>query len=65
MFVNFISALALMLVFEGIMPFISPARWRKLLHKVIQQDEKSIRIIGFISMIVGVIILTIINQIID
>ncbi len=59
---NFLSALALVFVFEGIMPFALPEHWKKLLRKNIAQDEKVLRISGFFSMLVGVIILTIVHQ---
>ncbi|KTD14448.1 DUF2065 domain-containing protein [Legionella israelensis] len=65
MIINFLSALALVLVLEGLMPFASPERWRSLLRKIIEQDEKTLRIAGFFSMLVGVALLTIIHQFSD
>ncbi|KTD23842.1 Uncharacterized protein conserved in bacteria (DUF2065) [Legionella lansingensis] len=62
MIINFLSAFALMLVFEGLMPFSSPAKWKELLRKVIEQDERTLRITGFISMLVGAILLAIVHQ---
>lgn len=62
MIVNFLSAVALLFVFEGIIPFTSPERWKRLLRKIIEQDEKVLRITGFFSMLVGVIVLTIVQQ---
>lgn len=62
MIVNFLSALALVLVLEGIMPFACTDRWKKLLFKIIEQDEKVLRILGFISMLAGVILLTVVHQ---
>jgi uncharacterized protein len=60
--VSFLSAFALVFVFEGLMPFGFPERWKRLLNKLIAQDEKALRISGFISMLVGVLLLTIIHQ---
>lgn len=60
--INFLSAIALVFVFEGLMPFSSPSRWQKLLRKIIEQDEKILRITGFFSMLVGVILLTVVHQ---
>ncbi|WP_419420229.1 DUF2065 domain-containing protein [Legionella sp. D16C41] len=62
MLVDFLSALALVFVFEGLMPFGFPQRWKRLLGKIIIQDEKVLRIIGFLSMLAGLMLLTIIHQ---
>lgn len=50
-----------MLVIEGIMPFIAPQRWRKMLQMLDQIDDNTMRIIGLVSMLVGTAILVIIN----
>ena len=47
-------AMALMLVLEGIMPFLSPERLRRVLVAVIQMDNRSMRTAGLISMVAGV-----------
>lgn len=62
MIINFLSALALVLVLEGIMPFACPDCWKKFLFKIMEQNEKVLRISGFISMLAGVILLTVIHQ---
>lgn len=62
MVVNFLSALALVLVIEGLMPFGFPRRWKELLRKIIDQDDTVLRITGFFSMLVGVVLLTIVHQ---
>jgi len=46
-------AFCLMLVIEGIIPFIAPNRWRNLLAYVEQVDDKSLRMIGLVSMLFG------------
>ncbi|MGD2075680.1 MAG: DUF2065 domain-containing protein [Gammaproteobacteria bacterium] len=51
------AALALMLVIEGIMPFLSPDGMRRVLVAMLQMDNRSIRIAGLISMLVGVALL--------
>jgi len=48
------AALALMLVLEGIMPFLSPDSVRRLLQSMSQVDNRSLRISGLVSMLVGV-----------
>ena len=46
-------AVGLMLVFEGIMPFLSPSRWRNMAQTLAVVDNKSMRLIGFLSMLLG------------
>jgi uncharacterized protein YjeT (DUF2065 family) len=48
------AALALMLILEGIVPFLSPDGMRRMLASVAQMDDRSIRTAGFISMLGGV-----------
>ena len=49
--------LALVLVFEGIMPFLSPARYRRTLLLASQMNDKTMRAIGLASMSAGVVVL--------
>jgi len=51
------SAVALLLVFEGIMPFISPKGWRNTMLQASQLPDKVLRSIGFASMLFGVVLL--------
>ncbi len=51
------SAIALLLVFEGIMPFISPKGWRNTMMQASQLPDNTLRIIGFASMLFGVVLL--------
>ena len=54
-------ALALLLVIEGIFPFLNPAAMRNLLHMMAQMDDKALRFSGLTSMVAGVIILYLVN----
>ena len=51
------SALALVLIIEGIMPFISPGSWRQTMLQASQLPDKTLRIIGLASMLFGVVLL--------
>lgn len=53
----FLSVLALVLVLEGIVPFLSPGAWRRFMRNMIDQSDRTIRIIGVVSMLFGVAIL--------
>ena len=54
-------AFCLMLVIEGIMPFVSPDRWRKMLLVLDQIDDNTMRMIGLGSMLTGTVLLLMIN----
>ena len=49
--------IALVLVFEGIMPFLSPTRYRQTLLLASQMNNKTMRAIGLASMSAGVVVL--------
>ena len=52
-----LSAFALMLVFEGLMPFLSPRRWRAMFEQVMRLSDGQLRFIGLASMLVGLALL--------
>ena len=54
---TFIMALALMLIFEGVLPFIAPTLWRDTFRKITQMSDGQIRFVGLSSMIVGLLLL--------
>jgi uncharacterized protein YjeT (DUF2065 family) len=54
-------AVALVFIIEGMMPFISPRRWRNLLAMAEQMDDRVIRNIGLGSMLLGVILLYLVH----
>jgi uncharacterized protein YjeT (DUF2065 family) len=49
--------LALMLVTEGIMPFLFPAQWRETFRKLVQLTDGQLRFIGMTSMLSGLLLL--------
>ncbi len=49
--------LALMLVIEGIMPFLFPALWRDAFRKLLQLTDGQIRFIGITAMLAGLLLL--------
>jgi uncharacterized protein YjeT (DUF2065 family) len=54
-------AVALMLVLEGIVPFLSPDSLRRMLVALIQMDNRSMHIAGLISMLAGVALLYLVH----
>ena len=51
------SALALVLVLEGIMPFLNPQGFRRGLLLAARLNDASLRGLGFVAMALGVVIL--------
>ena len=54
-------AIALVFVLEGLMPFLSPGRWREMLRVVDGLDNRTIRGIGLASMVFGVVLLYLVH----
>lgn len=54
-------ALALVMVLEGIVPFLSPRMMRRMLLTAAEMDDRSLRIGGLIAMVLGVLTLYVVN----
>ncbi|MBV8124694.1 MAG: DUF2065 domain-containing protein [Burkholderiaceae bacterium] len=52
-----LSALALMLVVEGLLPFINPVMWRQVFARVLAMTDGQIRFIGLSSILAGSLLL--------
>ncbi|MCL5272861.1 MAG: DUF2065 domain-containing protein [Gammaproteobacteria bacterium] len=49
----FITALGLLFVFEGILPFLSPGFWRRVMQQMFIQSDQALRTMGLTSMLIG------------
>jgi uncharacterized protein YjeT (DUF2065 family) len=49
-----LGALALMLVAEGLLPFLSPVSWRSVFERAMKLSDGQIRFLGLVSMLAGV-----------
>lgn len=54
---TFILAFALMLVIEGVLPFLAPSLWRDTFRRVTQLSDGQIRFFGLASMLTGLVLL--------
>ncbi|HVK55355.1 MAG TPA: DUF2065 domain-containing protein [Burkholderiales bacterium] len=52
-------AFSLMLVIEGVLPFLLPGIWRETFRKLTEMSDGQIRFVGLSSMVVGLILLSI------
>jgi hypothetical protein len=57
MFDWLMGALALMLVLEGLLPFLSPTAWRQVFERALKMSDGQIRFIGLSSMLAGLLML--------
>jgi uncharacterized protein len=51
------AALCMVLVIEGILPFLSPRRWRAVAEMARRVDDTTVRMLGLSSMLVGTTLL--------
>jgi len=56
------GALAIVCILEGILPFINPARMKRVLAQLAAMDERKLRIGGLFSMVVGLTILYLVRS---
>ena len=57
MWQDLLAAIALVLVIEGILPFLNPPGYRRTLLLASQMNDKTMRTIGFSSMAAGLVLL--------
>jgi uncharacterized protein YjeT (DUF2065 family) len=50
-------ALGLMLVFEGLLPFIAPQAWRETFKRMIELKDGQLRFVGLLSIIGGLLLI--------
>lgn len=54
-------ALCLVMVIEGIVPFLYPRRWRHMALSLAQVDDRTMRLVGLASMVVGTMLLYVVH----
>jgi len=50
---DLLAAFALYLILEGLLPFFSPANWRKSLMMIVRFEDGQLRFFGLASILVG------------
>ncbi len=61
MWSDLLAAIALVLVIEGVMPFINPGALRRALLMIAQMNDNTLRFTGLTSMILGILLLNLIR----
>ena len=54
---DFAAALGLLLVIEGVLPFLNPAAVRRMLARFESMDDRAFRVAGAASMLCGLLVL--------
>ena len=57
-----LTALALMLVIEGLLPFLLPAVWRDTFRRLIEMTDGQLRFVGLSSMVAGLLLLYLVRS---
>jgi uncharacterized protein YjeT (DUF2065 family) len=50
-----LTALALVMVIEGLMPLISPGRWRQAFSRILAMSDGQIRFVGMARVLLGLL----------
>lgn len=50
---DFLRALALVMVIEGLLPFLSPARFRESMLRAASLDDRVLRLLGLVALLAG------------
>ena len=61
MLTQILTAIALVLVIEGLLPCISPVAWKNAMRQMIDTSDDKLRQFGLVSMIIGAVVLAIIH----
>lgn len=57
----FLTALGLMLLFEGLLPVLMPQAWRDTFKKMIELNDGQIRFVGLMSVLIGFLLIMFAN----
>lgn len=51
------AALALVLVIEGLLPFLSPKGWKRAMSRLVRMQDAQIRLYAFLAIAAGLLML--------
>ena len=57
-----LTALALVLVIEGLLPFAAPGRYRQMVTEIVRLSDNHIRIVGLVVIVVGLALLYVVRH---
>ena len=57
-----LTAIALMLVIEGVLPFLVPSLWRETFRRLTEMSDGQVRFVGLTSMLAGLLLLFLVRS---
>ncbi len=60
---SLLTAFALLLVLEGLLPFLAPRVWRDTFRRIMEMSDGQIRFVGLASMLAGIAVLFIVSSV--
>lgn len=57
-----LTAVALVLVIEGMLPFVRPGRYKQLVAQLVRLSDNQLRMVGLASMIAGLLLLFVVRH---
>ena len=57
-----IAAIALVFIIEGILPFVFPNAWKRMMTAAVQASEKELRMMGLVSITIGMVVLMFLSE---
>jgi uncharacterized protein YjeT (DUF2065 family) len=57
-----LTAIALMLVIEGVLPFLVPGLWRETFRRLTEMSDGQVRFVGLTSMLAGLLLLYLVRS---
>ena len=57
-----LTAFALVLIIEGLLPFASPSRYRQMVAQLVMLGDNHIRTVGLVIIIIGLVLLFVVRN---
>ena len=57
-----LTAFALVLIIEGLLPFASPSRYRQMVAQLVMLGDNHIRTVGLVIIVIGLVLLYIVRS---
>lgn len=62
MWTEILTALALVLVIEGLLPFAAPGRYRQMVAEIVRLSDNHIRTVGLVVIVAGLLVLYVVRS---